>query len=98
MIFDSLLRTPKMKRNVIMRPSTTRFLTGFVVAGALGFGVVGAHADSANGPDAGIGIQGYNLDYDHAANGSGPGYPRHPDPRRHHQYSYHRYGSHHYHQ
>jgi hypothetical protein len=80
-----------------MRSSSTRFLTGFIFAGALGFSV-GAQADSADGPDAGIGIQGYNLDYDHAADGSGPGYARHPDPHRHHQYSYHKYGPHHYHQ
>jgi hypothetical protein len=78
-----------------MRPSTTRFLTGFIVAGALGFGVVSAQADSANGPDAGIGIEGYNLDYDHAADDSGPGYQRHPElQQQHHQYSYHKYGAH----
>jgi hypothetical protein len=77
-----------------MRPSTT-LLTGFVLAAALGFGVVGANAESANGPDAGIGIEGYNLDYDHAADGSGPGYPRHPElQQQEHQYRYHQ----HYHQ
>jgi len=81
-----------------MRPSTTRFLTGFIVAGALGFGVVAAEADSTNGPDAGIGIPGYNLDYDKSADGSGPGYPRHPVRQRHHQYYHHKYGSHHYHE
>jgi hypothetical protein len=82
-----------------MGKSTTRILTGIVVAGALGFGVVGARADSTNGPDAGIGIEGYNLDYDKSADGSGPGYPRHPElQQRHHQYSYHKYGPHHYRQ
>jgi hypothetical protein len=82
-----------------MRASTTRLLTGFIVAGALALGVVGAQADNTNGPDAGIGIPGYNLDYNYAADGSGPGYPRHPELQpRHHQYSYHKYGSHHYHQ
>jgi hypothetical protein len=80
-----------------MRTSTTRFLTGFILAAALGFGVVGAKADSANGPDAGIGIEGYNLDYDHSADGSGPGYPRHPElqQQQQHQYTYH---PHYYHQ
>jgi hypothetical protein len=82
-----------------MRPSTTRFLTGFIVAGALGVGVVDAQADNTNGPDAGIGIPGYNLDYNYAADGSGPGYPRHRElQQRHHQYSYHKYDPHHYHQ
>jgi len=76
-----------------MRPSTT-LLTGFILAAALGFGVVGAKADSANGPDAGIGIVGYNLDYDHAADGSGPGYPRHPElqqQQRRYAYPHHHY-------
>jgi len=82
-----------------MRPSTTRLLAGFVFVSAFALGVAGAQAQSANGPDAGIGIAGYNLDYDHAADGSGPGYPRHPElQQRHQQYSYHRYGTHHYHQ
>jgi hypothetical protein len=82
-----------------MRTSTKRFLTGSVVAAALGFGVVGAQADSANGPDAGIGIPGYNLDYDHSADGSGPGYQRHPvAPEQQYQdsYQYNQYGSHSY--
>jgi hypothetical protein len=80
-----------------MRPSTTRFLTGLIVASALGFGVVAAQADSTNGPDAGIGIPGYNVDYDKSADGSGPGYPRHPVRHwRHHQYS--KYGPRHYRQ
>jgi hypothetical protein len=80
-----------------MRPSTTRFLTGFIVAGALGFGVVGAEADGANGPDAGIGIPGYNLDYQYSADGSGPGYPRHPVAAEHqYQDSYQKYGPHYY--
>jgi hypothetical protein len=77
---------------IIMQSSTTRLLTGIVIAGALGFTLADAQADSANGPDAGIGIPGYNLDYDHAANGSGPGYPRHPAMPRHHR----KYGSHYY--
>jgi hypothetical protein len=84
-----------------MRASTTRLLTGFIVAGALGIGIVGAQADNTNGPDAGIGIPGYNLDYNYAADGSGPGYPRHPEvqqQQQQHQYSYHKYGAHHYHQ
>jgi hypothetical protein len=82
-----------------MSPSTTRFLTGFTVVAALGFGVVGAEAmgDNANGPDAGIGITGYNLDYEHSADGSGPGYPRHPvAPESYYRYSYGKLGPHHY--
>jgi hypothetical protein len=55
-----------------MRPSTTRFLNGLIVVAALGCGGVRAEADNANGPNAGIGIPGYSLDYDHPANGSGP--------------------------
>jgi hypothetical protein len=88
-IFDTSEDLEK-KRNVIMRTST-KLLTGFILAAALGFGVVGAKAESANGPDAGIGIEGYNLDYEHSADGSGPGYPRHPElQQQQHQYnSYH---------
>jgi len=79
-----------------MRISINKPLTGLLVAGALAFSVVGAMADSANGPDAGIGIEGYNLDYDHSADGSGPGYPRHPElQQQQHQYTYH---PRHYHQ
>jgi hypothetical protein len=71
-----------------MRTSTT-LVTGFILAGVLGFGIVAAQADGANGPDAGIGIPGYNLDYDHAADGSGPGYPRHPElQQQQQQYTY----------
>jgi hypothetical protein len=79
-----------------MRTSTTRLLTGFIVAAALGFGVAGAQADSANGPDAGIGIPGYNLDYDHSADGSGPGYPRHSVAPEHQYDDSYQYGMHSY--
>jgi hypothetical protein len=79
-----------------MRISSTRFLTGFIAVAALGVGIVGAQADGANGPDAGIGIPGYNLDYEHSADGSGPGYPRHPAPERYQQDQYRNYGPHYY--
>jgi len=40
-----------------MRPSVKRSLSGILMASALGFSVVGAHAfGNANGPDAFIGI------------------------------------------
>ena len=82
-----------------MRTSITRFLSGFIAAAAFGFGVVGADADGANGPDAGIGIAGYNLDYQYSADGSGPGYQRHPlAPERQYQGSYQNYSPHYYHQ
>ena len=70
--------------------STTRFLTGLLVAGALGFGATGASADSPNGPDAGIGIPGYNVPYSHSASGLGPGQSYHPRP--HYRYSYQKFG------
>jgi hypothetical protein len=81
-----------------MRTSTTRFLTGFIAVAALGFGVVVAQADGANGPDAGIGITGYNLDYQYSADGSGPGYQRHPVNPEQYQDSYQKYGPHYHHQ
>jgi hypothetical protein len=78
-----------------MRTSTTRFLAGFIAVAALG--VVGAQADGANGPDAGIGIAGYNMDYQYSADGSGPGYPRHPlAPEQQYRGSYQNYGPHYY--
>ncbi len=70
--------------------SITRFLAGFIAVGALGFGVVGAHADSPNGPDAGIGIAGYNVPYQYSASGLPPGqsYTRLP----HYRYGYRKFG------
>jgi hypothetical protein len=79
-----------------MRTSTTRFLTGFIVVAALGFGIVGAEADG-NGPDAGIGIAGYNLQYNYSADGLGPSWRRNA-PEQQYQDSYHNYGPHYYHQ
>ena len=82
-----------------MRTSTKLSFSGLIVASALCFGAIGARADNPNGPDAGIGIPGYNLDYNYAADGSGPGYPRHPElQHRHHEYSSRKYAPHHYHQ
>jgi hypothetical protein len=74
-----------------------RFLAGFIVAGVLGFGVAGAQADGLNGPDAGIGIPGYNGRYNFSADGIGPG-ARSYYPEQYHQYSYGQYGHHYDHQ
>jgi hypothetical protein len=74
-----------------------RLLTGLIFAAVLGSGIAGARAENANGPDAGIGIPGYNLNYEHSADGSGPGYQRHPMIYQHpHKYSYRKYGTHEY--
>jgi hypothetical protein len=70
---DNVSSVPQKKRNIAMRPSTTRFLSGIVMVAFLGCGVVGAEADS--GTDAGVGISG-KLDYDHPANGMGPAITR----------------------
>jgi hypothetical protein len=78
-----------MKRKIVM--SITRFLAGFIAVGVLAFGVVGAHADSANGPDAGIGIPGYNVPYQYSASGLPPG-ESHARPNYRH--SYRKYGAH----
>ena len=79
-----------------MRTSTIRFLTGFIAVAALGFGILGAEADT-NGPDAGIGIPGYNLQYNYSADGIGPSWRRNA-PEQQDQDSYHDYGPHYYHQ
>ncbi len=84
-----------------MRLSIKRPLTALLVVGALALGGVGeamgAGGDNANGPDAGIGIPGYNLDYEHSADGSGPGYPRYrAAPEHQYQGSYQKYGPHYY--
>jgi len=79
-----------------MRTSTARFLTGFIAIAALGFGVVGAAAEGANGPDAGIGIAGYDSQYNFSADGIGPSWRRNaPEPQ--YQDSYPNYGPHYYH-
>jgi hypothetical protein len=66
-------------------------LTGVIAVGALGFGVAGARAQSPNnGPDAGIGIPGYNVPYAHSASGLGPGESYYPRP--HYRYSYRKFG------
>ena len=63
-----------------MRLSIKKSLTGFLVAGALCFGAVGAEAmggGNANGPDAYIGIVGGSpQQYNYSANGNvnGGGY------------------------
>jgi hypothetical protein len=81
-----------------MRTSTTRFLAGFIVAGAIGFGVVGAHAVGLNGPDAGIGIAGYNSQYSYSADGTGPGARSYASPEQYHQYPNGTYDPHYNHQ
>ena len=77
-----------------MRASTTLFLTGFIAVAALGFGVAGAKANQ-NGPDAGIGIPGYNLQYNYSADGIGPGWRRNA-PEQQYQDPYQRYNPQHY--
>jgi hypothetical protein len=60
-LFDTCGGTGEQRRQVVMRASIKRSLTGFLVAGALVFGVAGAEAmggGNANGPDAYIGIIG----------------------------------------
>jgi len=81
-----------------MRTSTTRFLAGFIAAAALGFGVVGAAAEGANGPDAGIGIAGYDSPYNLSADGIGPSWRRNAPEQQQYQDPYHDYGPHYYHQ
>ncbi len=77
-----------------MRLSIKRPLTALLVVGALALGGVGeamgAGGDNANGPDAGIGIPGYNVPYSHSASGLGPGQSYHPRP--HYRYSYQKFG------
>ncbi len=73
-----------------MQLISKRLLGGSVIVASFALGAFGASAESANGPDAGIGIPGYNLNYEHSADGSGPGYKRNngaiqqPYPHYHH--------------
>jgi hypothetical protein len=78
-----------------MHTSTTRFLTGLISLAALGLGVVGAAAEGANGPDAGIGIAGYDSPYNNSADGIGPGWRRNA-PEQQYQDSSQRYNPHDY--
>jgi hypothetical protein len=74
--------------------SITRFMAAFIAVSALSFGVVGAaEADSANGPDAGIGIPGYNMQYQYSASGLPPGqsYGRPHYGRAHRRYAHNRH-------
>jgi hypothetical protein len=94
---------------IIMRPSIKRSLTGFLVAGALGFSAVGADAfGNANGPDAFIGIVGgnpgssvggipYNQGIPYNEGGyQGGGYRANIGPGYQHGYGgYRGYGTHH---
>jgi hypothetical protein len=83
------LRITRADRINSMRAST-KILTGFIIAAALGFGTIVAQADSPNGPDAGIGIPGYNVPYSHSASGLGPGQSY--NQRHHYRYSYQKFG------
>jgi hypothetical protein len=73
-LFDTCGVTGEQRRQVVMRASIKRSLTGFLVAGALVFGAAGAEAmgggGNANGPDAYIGIIGGSPNaYPYSSNG-----------------------------
>ena len=71
-LFDTCGGTGEQRRQVVMRASIKRSLTGFLVAGALVFGGAGAEAmgGNANGPDAYIGIIGGSPNaYPYSSNG-----------------------------